>query len=602
MNYLDVYYRALIDYRRNTLQDKVCEGQRSATVKANANADNVTITRKICQVDIEWVETIEKGLEHVEKAIREDRQFIRSNGEVVDIEKVKSVSKDSVKHLAQHSNLITRYTEGEDIVPDRLYIVERLNDYAVYENRFLYMMLCYLRDFITVRYNEILELEHTYNAGMSMHKKVDLPKRQISLDIEFKETKSNDPYLADRSPSKAVIDRIRDILELVHAFLATPLMEEVSKVAMIKPPVTKTNVLRMNQNFRGAMALYEYVAAYDKPGYTVIDDVQTIQPFRFDMADEFAEIVLLSSFLTYEYGMNVKADLQANYEAEEERLRQEKELRHLEQLKALRRRVRESGDSIEEYMLMLEKRNRRLEADSEQLVLAQESIEKLQGAIEQLNAEAEARADVIDQLNEDIVNMQAAHAKQLEEERFVWQSEMQEAKEAHEKAMLELAEEHRAATDLAAHQHAVQIADLNQSWRAQADALRADCTQREHMLQEANSEKERLLAARRLAEARLQAMRAEQGMPNVDMTSREAFEEMEHQFKVFKSLFETEWKKTKRHIRKSAFDAYRQAIKEGRDKEYLSELAGKEADAAANADAHAVQEEEPYSVKGNEEA
>ncbi|MBO7341089.1 MAG: DUF2357 domain-containing protein, partial [Clostridia bacterium] len=106
MNYLDVYYRALIDYRKNTTGFRECQGQRSATVKANAKADRVSVLRRICTVHTDWIEAIEKGLEHVDKAIREERQFIRSNGDVVDIEKVRSVSKDSVVHLAQHSNLI----------------------------------------------------------------------------------------------------------------------------------------------------------------------------------------------------------------------------------------------------------------------------------------------------------------------------------------------------------------------------------------------------------------------------------------------------------------------------------------------------------------
>ena len=150
MNYLDIYYRALIDYRKNTTEFRECENQRISTAKANAKDDKILVTRKICTVDTDWVDAIEAGLVHVEKAIREERQFIRSNGEVIDIEKVKNVSKDSVEHLARHSNLITRYEEGEDIVPDRLYTVERLSDFAVYENRFLYMLLCYLRDFITL--------------------------------------------------------------------------------------------------------------------------------------------------------------------------------------------------------------------------------------------------------------------------------------------------------------------------------------------------------------------------------------------------------------------------------------------------------------------
>ena len=44
---------------------------------------------------------MEKGLVHIEKAIKEERQFIRSNGEVLPIEKIKHVSKESIEHLAK---------------------------------------------------------------------------------------------------------------------------------------------------------------------------------------------------------------------------------------------------------------------------------------------------------------------------------------------------------------------------------------------------------------------------------------------------------------------------------------------------------------------
>ena len=158
MNYLDIYFRALADYRKNTRDFRDCINQRTSTYKANPKNDILTIVRKICTVDTDWVEAIEEGMVHVEKALKEERQFIRSNGEVIPIEKVKNVSKSSVEHLAKHSNLITREVEGEDLIPDQLYTVEKLNDYAVYENRFLYMVLCYLRDFVTIRFNKILEI------------------------------------------------------------------------------------------------------------------------------------------------------------------------------------------------------------------------------------------------------------------------------------------------------------------------------------------------------------------------------------------------------------------------------------------------------------
>ena len=137
MNQLDVYYRGLLEYRQLTTANRECTVLRGAMASANPENDIIEIQRVLCTVDEEWVKTIEEGLIPIEKAIREERQFIRSNGEVVPIEKVRHVSRESVEHLAKHSDLITRFDEGEDIIPDQLYTVERLSDFTVYENRFL---------------------------------------------------------------------------------------------------------------------------------------------------------------------------------------------------------------------------------------------------------------------------------------------------------------------------------------------------------------------------------------------------------------------------------------------------------------------------------
>ena len=107
MNRLDVYYRALREYRGVTAV-RHCEDFRNAISGANIENDELTVSRHICTVETDWMDTIEAGLEFVEKAIREERQFIHSNGEVMPIEKVKHVSRESVEHLARHSNLITK--------------------------------------------------------------------------------------------------------------------------------------------------------------------------------------------------------------------------------------------------------------------------------------------------------------------------------------------------------------------------------------------------------------------------------------------------------------------------------------------------------------
>ena len=103
MNYLDTLYRALVDYRKNTLTSNECKVQRNAVMTADSEKDEIEITRKNCTVEEDWIVAIERGLEFIEKAIKEERQFIRSNGEVVPIEKVKRVSKDSVSVTSSQS-------------------------------------------------------------------------------------------------------------------------------------------------------------------------------------------------------------------------------------------------------------------------------------------------------------------------------------------------------------------------------------------------------------------------------------------------------------------------------------------------------------------
>ena len=58
------------------------------------------------------------------------------------------------------------------------------------------------------------------------------------------------------------IGRMHDALHFVSVLLATPLMQELAKVPLLSPPITKTNVLRMNTHFKAAVDLYEYLSAY----------------------------------------------------------------------------------------------------------------------------------------------------------------------------------------------------------------------------------------------------------------------------------------------------------------------------------------------------
>lgn len=508
MNYLDTLYRAFIDYRKNTADDRECASQRKAVAKAEADDnDCIEVKRVVCKIDEDWVDAIEDGLVYVEKALAEERQFIRAKGEIVPIEKVKRVSRDSVEHLSKHTNLITKdTTSGDDLIPEQLYTVERLNDYAVYENRFLYMLLTYLSEFIGMRYTRILDLTNTYEGKAVISKSVKSRQKNIEFTLNLDETRRDDPIMRELNPCKDILERISMLLKTVNHFLSTPLMEEVSKAAKLKPPITKTNVLKMDKHFKGAVALYDFIAAYDKDGYTV-ETVAKKMRFSEIVADEFSELYALSSFLTYEYGMGIKDMLKKEYEAEEERRKALAEQQHLEQLKRLRRRIEEAKCSPEEYMLLLEKQIRTFEGIYSKLEEAREEIDRLTGEnrkltdtvaeleknIEDLNAEiarleqkylddmAELKrlhAEEIERINADhaaeIERINEQHAQQIEQILAAHQQELSDLRASYEAQIEHINEQHAAELESVRSSCERQISELNEKHRAEVDALNAE--------------------------------------------------------------------------------------------------------------------------------
>ena len=128
------------------------------------------------------------------------------------------------------------------------------------------MLLCYLRDFIELRLDKIQGYRMKYISELSLSKKVKTDKRNISYETNFFEERTDNPYPLPDQASSEMLKRIEACQLVVLSLLNTPLMAEVSKTPMVKPPIVKTNVLKMNNNFKNALVLYDYIASYKGDG------------------------------------------------------------------------------------------------------------------------------------------------------------------------------------------------------------------------------------------------------------------------------------------------------------------------------------------------
>lgn len=604
MNFLDKIYRAFLEYRKETSDDRECASNRRDVARIDADKDCVEVTRVVCDIENDWIEAIEEGLVHVERALAEERQFIRADGETIPIEKVKRVSRDSVEHLSKHSNLITKKTEGKDLVPEKLYTVERQNDYAVYENRFLYMLLCYLSDFIGMRYTRILEHTNTYRGTLRLDKTVSSRQNKIKFKVALDEKRRDDPIMMELNPNKPIIERIGMLLKTVDHYLNTPLMEEVAKAPKLKPPITKTNVLKMDKNFKGAVALYDFITSYDRKGYTVTPVVKK-QTFTEQTADEFAELYALSSFLTYEYGMGIKDVLKENYSAEEDRRKAAEEQRRLEQLRRLKKRVAESGLSTDEYILELEKQLRAFNGIYTRLDDALTEVSRLVDENDELKATAAALNERIDELGGEIAELEQKHEQEIAELNAAHTAEVAALNASYTEQISGLRAEFgrqieelnancQAQIDYVKTQCAEELADktaefdrdmaaLRTSHAEEVFALKTECKKQisdkqteldkvkaeaaateekcrkesaasAAAVREAKAEADRLRSIKEINDGRFNALRFSQGLMTDadDFTSEEAFDEIEKQYEAFKKFFKGEWKKAKKKIRAEA--------------------------------------------------
>ena len=548
MNQLDVYYRAQLDYKNAIESDNECLKLNSAFLSADAENDSLIITRAFCKVDEEWVAEIEKGLVFIEKAIKEDRQFILSQGEVVPIEKVKTVSKESVQHLARHSDLITEYEEGEDIIPDKLYTVERLNDYTVYENRFLYMLLCYLRDFVSLRYTKIVEATNKYDAKLSINKDFMIGKEKISYTVNMHDVRQDDEYLKEHNTAKDIIDRIMLILKAILAFLATPLMEYQAKVPMIKPPITKTNVLKMNNNFKGAVALYDYIISYDKQGFEIENQITNISPFTTEMGADFALASGLMNFLSYQYGLGLKNELKASYEKEEERRKDALIKRNRELIAALEKRLQRSEISSSEYILKLEEQIKLLEKQCERLEFMRREVERLKISENKLLADTKIAYLEISKLKSDMLSQEHTHAEAIETIQRECSNKMFEMSQAFDREKFEAT--------------SALVAEISELQNKISELIESQRLEREEAIKKLNAlqaEYDKLMYSfnelqetKRFINARLRSYLFKNGAvsPDEDNTDKESFDELENELEVFIKFYKQEWKKAKKRIRK----------------------------------------------------
>lgn len=389
-------------------------------------------------IDMDWVIAIEETLPYIQKAIDEQRRFIKQAENVVRIKKAK-----------------------------KILTVEREESFAIYENRVLLTLIHKALMFVDDKYSKMKDVPNDSYNKITMNRHLELNQQKLDFSVNY--VNENHESLAEDLDVEDIeslsdFDRIRRIRQGLNECLATPLMKEIAKEPQVKPPLTQTNLLKENPNFKKAVELWSFLDTYKKQGFELVGE-----EYNGKMTDENKEDVYLAMEFQH-FMMSITTNpalrkmLQEKYEEENALAKEEadrpekvKEMVREAQTEAVRK------EEIEKLTAEITELKQKI-AEQKQKIEEQANIIKTQeGKIAALENERESHAKQVEQMNADF-----AEKTRIAEENFAnrlsaKQKEFDDAQTAHNEYVTKLN------TD-----NANKIAELNTNHSNEVAQLKSD--------------------------------------------------------------------------------------------------------------------------------
>ena len=173
--------------------------------------------------DYSWIQIFEEYIPNLDAIVRNPRRFIQSDETLVPIEKAKKISEESIKHLAQNTQLIQSLDADGMPQPLKILNVFKEETYDLYENRFIASLINNLYVFINMQYEKLKNIDvNNYNAEKSVTYKakttIDKEEYSSNLKINIKEE-------TNQIDIKAVKEKIDELYEVVVNFKNSGLMK-----------------------------------------------------------------------------------------------------------------------------------------------------------------------------------------------------------------------------------------------------------------------------------------------------------------------------------------------------------------------------------------
>ena len=212
--------------------------------------------------DFEWIDVMDETIRYIDNILRNPNRFIINEEEIVKIELARRITVESIKHLSRNTNLIQDYDKKTgDVRPSKILNVNKDESYNTYENRFIYTLIQNMKTFISMKKRDMITSsslkdlkKFEYQAATTLGSE----RININLSMESKIMNKMEDGTKD---GMNVAERIERLEMKINDLSNSEVYRMLQKlhVALVRPPIKKTNLILKNTNFQYAMNLWNYM-------------------------------------------------------------------------------------------------------------------------------------------------------------------------------------------------------------------------------------------------------------------------------------------------------------------------------------------------------
>lgn len=321
----------------------------------------------------------------------------------------------------------------EETLPYIQKAIDEQESFAIYENRVLLTLIHKALMFVDDKYSKMKDVPNDSYNNITMNRHLELNQQKLDFSVNY--VNENHESLAEDLDVEDIeslsdFDRIRRIRQGLNECLSTPLMKEIAKEPQVKPPLTQTNLLKENPNFKKAVELWSFLDTYKKQGFELVGE-----EYNGKMTDENKEDVYLAMEFQH-FMMSITTNpalrkmLQEKYEEENALAKEEAD--RPEKVKEIREREKQILDlnsEIKSLKITLDQKEQQILTLKGQISALQDELDntknelketklkllEAQKEIERLKEETEKLTAEITELKETLENERESHAKQVEQ-------------------------------------------------------------------------------------------------------------------------------------------------------------------------------------------